>query len=124
MGSVLGRVWPRIRERYVRYGAGRLPTEGDQRNVITMTDVSRGVKELEGRDWPCPVCGEGRDIRLSKKAKPYYVCSDCGVQVFVREAPGIGRMIEGLENGEVSDEDDGEDRGSWLFDMLTGRREP
>lgn len=101
-----------------------MPTEGDQRNVVTMTDVSREVEDLEGRDWPCPVCGEGRDIRLSKKGKPYYVCSDCGVQVFVREDPGIGRMLEVLENGELTAEADGEDGSSWILDMLTGRKEP
>ena len=39
--------------------------------------------------FPCPVCAGPLDVRQSKKAKPYVVCSGCGIQMFVREAGGI-----------------------------------
>jgi predicted RNA-binding Zn-ribbon protein involved in translation (DUF1610 family) len=40
--------------------------------------------------FPCPICGQPREIRITKKEKPYFVCDSCGVQVFVRGAQGIG----------------------------------
>jgi len=42
--------------------------------------------------FPCPVCKRDLDIRVSKKQKPYCVCTDCGVQLFVRGKRGIARF--------------------------------
>ena len=42
--------------------------------------------------FPCPVCKKDLDIRVSKKQKPYCVCQDCGVQLFVRGKRGISRF--------------------------------
>jgi predicted RNA-binding Zn-ribbon protein involved in translation (DUF1610 family) len=39
--------------------------------------------------FPCPVCTQVREVRLTKKDKPYLVCDPCGVQVFVRGPAGI-----------------------------------
>jgi DNA-directed RNA polymerase subunit RPC12/RpoP len=44
--------------------------------------------------YPCPLCGKNREVRQTKKAKPYYICNECGVQVFVRSPSGIQRMRE------------------------------
>ena len=41
------------------------------------------------RMFPCPVCTEPREVRDTKKAKPYLVCDPCGVQMFVRNGSGI-----------------------------------
>jgi len=55
------------------------------------------------RVFPCPVCTQMRDVRETKKRKPYVVCDPCGVQVFVRGPAGIaeferliGRIGDGL----------------------------
>ncbi len=50
------------------------------------------------RMFPCPVYTEPREVRETKKAKPYLVCDPCGVQVFVRGPGGIGefnRLLQG-----------------------------
>ena len=39
--------------------------------------------------FPCPVCTQVREVRLTKKNKPYFHCDPCGVQVFVRGPAGI-----------------------------------
>jgi hypothetical protein len=41
------------------------------------------------RMFPCPVCADPREVRESKKGKPYIVCDSCGVQLFVRNENGI-----------------------------------
>jgi transcription elongation factor Elf1 len=39
--------------------------------------------------FPCPVCTQAREVRTTKKDKPYLICDPCGVQVFVRGPSGI-----------------------------------
>jgi len=39
--------------------------------------------------FPCPVCTQVREVRITKKDKPYLICDPCGVQVFVRGPAGI-----------------------------------
>lgn len=41
------------------------------------------------RLFPCPVCLDPREVRLTKKDKPYIVCDPCGIQLFVRGPAGI-----------------------------------
>ena len=53
--------------------------------------------------FPCPICGEIRDMRASKKDKPYLVCDPCGVQIFIRGKSGISRLIELKNNSELWD---------------------
>jgi len=55
------------------------------------------------QSFPCPVCAVSLDVRLSKKDKPYVVCNDCGVQMFVRNAEGIGRFQQQLKIGVAGD---------------------
>jgi predicted RNA-binding Zn-ribbon protein involved in translation (DUF1610 family) len=52
--------------------------------------------------FPCPVCAGVRDVRLTKKDKPYITCDPCGIQVFVRGPAGIAefnRLIERNNEG-------------------------
>ena len=42
--------------------------------------------------FPCPVCTGPREVRLTKKDKPYLICDSCGVQVFVRGPAGISEF--------------------------------
>ena len=44
------------------------------------------------RLFPCCVCGEAREVRTTKKGKPYMICDPCGVQMFVRVETGIRRF--------------------------------
>jgi DNA-directed RNA polymerase subunit RPC12/RpoP len=50
--------------------------------------------------FPCPICGTGLDVRLSKKDKPYVVCNPCGMQLFVRLPLGVQRMNELAEQAD------------------------
>ncbi len=44
------------------------------------------------KEFPCPVCGDMCRVGISKKEKPYYVCTECGVQVFIRAQDGVRRF--------------------------------
>lgn len=44
------------------------------------------------RLFPCCVCREPREVRTTKKGKPYMICDPCGVQMFVRVETGIRRF--------------------------------
>ena len=49
------------------------------------------------RMFPCPVCTDPREVRLTKKNKPYVVCDPCGIQIFIRGPAGIAafdRLID------------------------------
>lgn len=50
--------------------------------------------------FPCPVCGEGLDVRINKKHKPYVVCNRCGVQLFVRIEAGIRKFYQLVEKAD------------------------
>ena len=47
------------------------------------------------RMFPCPVCTDPREVKQTKKGKPYLVCDSCGIQLFVRGPAGI-RAFETL----------------------------
>lgn len=52
-------------------------------------------------EYPCPICGELRELGISKKDKPYFCCNTCGVQVFIRGREGISRLIAIKNNPEL-----------------------
>ena len=52
--------------------------------------------------FPCPVCTEPREVRVTKKGKPYLVCDPCGIKVFIRGPAGIkefNRLAEHANRG-------------------------
>jgi hypothetical protein len=53
---------------------------------------------LDGKPFPCPVCGNGLDIETTKARKPYCTCNSCGIQVFFRGKAGIERLQNLVEN--------------------------
>lgn len=63
------------------------------------------------RRFPCPVCMDARDVRLTKKGKPYLVCEPCGIQVFVRGPAGIAAF------NKLADHASGEDLWTRLKEM-------
>ncbi len=52
---------------------------------------------------PCPLCGELKQVKSSKKIKPYYVCDACGVQVFVRCEEGVQILAKIKEDPELTE---------------------
>lgn len=50
--------------------------------------------------FPCPVCGEGLDVRTQKRGKPYVICNRCGVQLFIRLEAGIRKFHELVERAD------------------------
>lgn len=53
--------------------------------------------------FPCPTCDEGLDVRTSKNGKPYVVCNQCGVQLFVRMQPGIEKFEKIITEAQADD---------------------
>jgi hypothetical protein len=53
--------------------------------------------------FPCPVCTELREVRLTKKSKPYLTCDPCGIQMFVRGPAGISGFNRLIHNGNNQD---------------------
>lgn len=49
--------------------------------------------------FPCPLCRTPCPVRVSKKAKPYFHCEDCLVQVFIRGRTGIARLTQWARQG-------------------------
>jgi transcription elongation factor Elf1 len=48
---------------------------------------------LSGKQmFPCPVCTQPREVRVTKKDKPYFICDPCGIQVFVRGPAGVAEF--------------------------------
>jgi transcription elongation factor Elf1 len=50
------------------------------------------------RMFPCPVCTQPREVRVTKKDKPYLICDPCGVQVFIRGSAGVEEFNRLLES--------------------------
>jgi hypothetical protein len=50
------------------------------------------TSEIQGKPFPCPVCGSPLPIEISQKQKPYCICNDCGIQLFFRGKAGIRRL--------------------------------
>ena len=50
----------------------------------------QNVSQLNGSNvFPCPVCLDPREVKLTKKKKPYITCDPCGIQLFVRVLPEL-----------------------------------
>lgn len=62
--------------------------------VVQQTDSTRTTFV-----FPCPLCKTPLRIRLSKKYKPYLVCDDCGLQIFVRGNRGEKRLKQLAREG-------------------------
>jgi hypothetical protein len=43
---------------------------------------------------PCFLCGNGLEVKMSKREKPYLICDWCGVQTFIRGKRGIKSFNE------------------------------
>ena len=66
--------------------------------------IPRGASDdsLNGNKvFPCPVCTELLEVRLTKKRKPYITCDPCGIQMFVRGPAGISGFDRLIESGNL-----------------------
>jgi hypothetical protein len=59
---------------------------------VTLAPAGTAFPEILGKELPCPLCGEGLPILISKRNKPYCTCNSCGIQIFVRGKAGIARL--------------------------------
>ena len=69
----------------------------DIQNKPTRKQGHSGATSSATKWFPCPVCLQPLDVRMSKRDKPYVICSPCGVQMFVRERAGIvafGNLVD------------------------------
>ena len=55
------------------------------------------------RMFPCPICTGAREVRITKKDKPYIVCDPCGVQLFIRGTAGIETFNQLSASADSSD---------------------
>ena len=70
-------------------------------NVTLPEGRNEANAKLLGRQFPCPTCGVGLSIRLSRPGKPYCICFDCGNQLFFRGKLGIKRLTELVESRKL-----------------------
>lgn len=66
---------------------------------VTLGPLAQGSDTFKGKEFPCPLCGAGLPILKSKRNKPYFICNDCGMQIFVRGKKGISRLEEMADRG-------------------------
>lgn len=74
------------------------PIFGEGQKATIMASVSVEQK------FPCPICMKPREVRTTKKSKPYLTCDPCGVQLFIRGPAGIEefhRLLEGSMRQDV-----------------------
>jgi hypothetical protein len=65
---------------------------------VPLVTPSRLSNSMAGKSFPCPVCAVNLPIRIARTQKPYCVCLDCGIQIFVRGKTGIARLQIILED--------------------------
>jgi len=62
-------------------------------------NVTLGVDGQDnGQHFTCPVCFELLEVRHDKHSKPYCICNDCGMQLFIRGKNGIKRFKNLISN--------------------------
>ena len=75
------------------------PEQGLSNITLTLAPLDQALDEILGSEFPCPLCGAALLVRFSKNKKPYCICNDCGIQLFVRGKVGISRLRELVRKG-------------------------
>ena len=60
--------------------------------MLSIFESRNAAQELKGKPVRCFLCSGQLQIRLTKKNRPYWICNDCGTQVFIRGDKGIARL--------------------------------
>ena len=77
-----------------------LSSKPNHANVnVTLGSLGAPLPEILGKEFPCPLCGTGLPILISKRNKPYCTCNSCGIQIFVRGKSGISRLRKLARDG-------------------------
>jgi transcription elongation factor Elf1 len=50
------------------------------------------IKKPEPKYFPCFLCGDLLEIKMTIREKPYFICDSCGLQAFIRREKGIERL--------------------------------
>jgi len=66
--------------------------------------VKTSILNRKARLFPCCVCHEPREVRTTKKGKPYMICDPCGMQMFVRVETGIRRFEAMIDAADLAHE--------------------
>ena len=66
---------------------------------VTLDPLGAALPEILGKELPCPLCGAGLPILISKRNKPYCTCNSCGIQLFVRGKVGISLLRKLAKDG-------------------------
>ncbi|MGA7636764.1 MAG: hypothetical protein WCB00_07540 [Candidatus Acidiferrales bacterium] len=74
----------------------------DSATNVNVTLGPKSDESLAGKSFPCCVCSENLEIRLSKNEKPYCTCLHCGIQIFFRGKTGIRRLTEILHSDKLA----------------------
>lgn len=77
-----------------------LQVMADRLSPLVPGDGDDSPTPFQDKRFDCFLCNRSVDIRLSKKGRPYFICDDCGIQVFVRGDKGIKCLAK-----RVQDED-------------------
>jgi hypothetical protein len=86
---------------------------------ITLGDSEIRAKDMAGELFPCPLCGLSLSIRIARTQKPYCVCIDCGIQLFIRGKTGISRLQKIIENDLlIAGKDSNASLASVLFNRI------
>ena len=76
-----------------------MPEAKTQKHTVNVSPEI--TTELLGKKIPCFLCGQELTIYLSKRNKPYMVCDNCSMQIFVRGKAGIVTLFN-LLNSELN----------------------
>jgi hypothetical protein len=64
----------------------------------------RNINEwLLGKTIPCFFCKRALDIRFTKKDRPYTICNECQIQLFIRGGEGFRRLVALVKKQEDED---------------------
>ena len=99
----------------------RKSNRGDDTDNVNVTlGAPQTVRDdLQGKVFPCPLCGAGLPLLFSKRNKPYCTCNLCGNQLFFRGKAGIARLRKMTNDGIlVSGTEEGATHGIALFNRL------
>jgi hypothetical protein len=79
-------------------------TRNAQRNV-TLQNPASLAEGLQGKPFPCPLCGVALPLELTRTEKPYCTCNGCGIQIFFRGKTAIRRLQNLLSTQQAIAED-------------------
>lgn len=59
--------------------------------------MEKAELKLKDKSYDCPLCENELPIRIDKRKKPYVICDDCGLQMFIRYPKGIDRLCKEVQ---------------------------